>query len=200
MGSLPPWHILTGAFRYNFRCASIFMQIGSKHLVGPADWYSRRHAAHHFPPRFIVQNSAPHFYIDNHSAGRSEGEQKGRGMWDGWVQSRQWRHAGYSSVSSSVGRPEEGFTALSTTFLFASTSPSFFTLRLSVRLMPHLHAQFSHSANRSLILFPRSRCSPLYLHACSTDVRATSGTPQKRGVSDDTARQLPPCPGFFALM
>ena len=54
------------------------MQIGSKHLVGPADWYSPRHAAHHLPPRFIVQNSAPHFYIDNHSQerGRSQDEQR----------------------------------------------------------------------------------------------------------------------------
>lgn len=74
------WHgsenVLTGVFRYNFRRCSIFMQIGSKHLVGPADWYSPRHAAHHFPPRFIVQNSAPHFYIDNHSGGRMKGEQR----------------------------------------------------------------------------------------------------------------------------
>lgn len=58
------------------------MQIGSKHLVGPADWYSPRHAAHHFPPRFIVQNSAPHFYIDNHRGGRTEGKAEGRRMWD----------------------------------------------------------------------------------------------------------------------
>lgn len=77
-----------------------------------------------------------------------------RRMWDGWVQSWQWRHAGYGCVSLSVGRPEEGFTAPSTTFLFASPSSirlPFSRALLFVRLMAHLHAQFSHSANRSLI-------------------------------------------------
>lgn len=39
------------------------MQIGSKHLVRPADWYSWRYAAPHFPPRFIVQNSARIFIL-----------------------------------------------------------------------------------------------------------------------------------------
>lgn len=94
--------LVTGTFRHNFRRASIFMQIGSKHLVRPADWYSWRHAAPHSPPRFIVQNSARIFIlIISHGFARG-GET--RGMQNEWMQSRQWCHTDYDSVLLNVSR------------------------------------------------------------------------------------------------
>jgi len=94
--------IVTGVFRHNFRRASIFMQIGSKHLVRPADWYSWRYAAPHFPLRFIVQNSARIFILIITHEGTQK-EREARGMWDGWMHSRQWRHCD-CSVLLGVGR------------------------------------------------------------------------------------------------
>lgn len=105
--------IVTGVFRHNFRRASIFMQIGSKHLVRPADWYSWRYAAPHFPPRFIVQNSARIFILIITHGGTQKGRET-RGMWDGWMQSRQWRH----SVLLGVGRWRTRLYCLSTPFAF----------------------------------------------------------------------------------
>lgn len=97
----------------------------------------------------------------------------------------EWRHASYGSVSFGVGRPEEG-----STFLFAYPSPSLsLSLSLSsslpfLRLIAHLHAQFSHLADRSVNLS--------FLFLCVHVLRVNVSNPPRKGrkpINDMLTRQ-----------